>query len=272
MLSITTVARSFAGGRDYNEDCVAVEHGDDGCCLVLSDGAGGHAGGAVAARTAVDKVLDGWRARAPVDAADLTELLLDAHEAVLAAQRNARERAQAMHATIVALAIDKRRNVALWGHVGDSRLYVLRHGALLAVTRDDSVVQWMVDAGYLAADAARSHPRKNRLLAALGADVALKPSVRAEPFTLEPGDAFLLCSDGWWDCVANREIEAQFARVHSVQAWVDAMANRVAAGARPDHDNYSAIGCWIGLVAARTGSLADDRVSDKTRSRSSAAR
>jgi serine/threonine protein phosphatase PrpC len=163
MLSISTVARSFAGGRNYNEGRVAIEHGDSGCCLMLSDGAGGHAGGAVAARTTVDKVLDGYCARSPVDAADLTELLLDAHEAVLAAQRNARGRAQAMH---------------------------------------------------------------------------------------EDSDAFLLCTDGWWDCVANREIEAEFARAQSVQGWVNAMANRVAAGARPDHDNYSAIGCWISLVGA----------------------
>jgi len=250
MLSIAAVARSFAGGRDYNEDFAAVERADGAWCLVLSDGAGGHADGALAARTAVEKICQGFRARPPADAADLAELLLDAHEAVLAAQRSARGRAQAMHATIVVLAIDTRRDRALWGHVGDSRLYLLRRGRVVAMTRDDSVVQWMVDSGYLDAEAARSHPRKNRLLAALGADVELKPTVRAEPLALESGDAFLLCTDGWWDAVASAEIEAQLRRARSVEGWIDAMAGIVAANAQTDHDNYSAIGCWISLAGA----------------------
>jgi len=250
MLSIDTVERSFAGGREVNEDCTAIEHNDGHCLLVLSDGAGGHAGGAVASRTAVNKVVEGFRARPPADADDLSELLLDAHDAVLAAQRGARRPAQAMHATIVVLCLDLATGTALWGHVGDSRLYVLRRGEVIAVTRDDSVVQWMVDSGYLAAEQARSHPKKNRLLAALGADGEIEPTVYAEPFDLEEGDAFLLCTDGWWDSLAAGQIEEELSLAHTVQAWVDAMAATIASRSEPDHDNYSAIGCWI--VPTRT--------------------
>jgi serine/threonine protein phosphatase PrpC len=246
MFSIAAVARSFAGGREYNEDCMAIEQSADGhCCLVLSDGAGGHAGGAVASRIAVNKVLDGFRARPPADADDLGELLLDAHDAVLAAQRAAEGAAQAMHATIVVLTVDVNAGTALWGHVGDSRLYVLRRGAIVAVTRDDSVVQWMVDSGYLPADQARTHPNKNRLLAALGADTDLQPTVQVEPFQVENGDAFLLCTDGWWDSFASGQIESELSLAPSVDAWLDAMAAAIAQTAAPDHDNYSAIGCWI---------------------------
>jgi serine/threonine protein phosphatase PrpC len=245
MFSIATVERSFAGGREYNEDCAAVEHGDGICCLVLSDGAGGHAGGAVASRIAVNKVLDGFRARPPADADDLGELLLDAHDAVLAAQRAAEGGAQAMHATIVVLTIDANAGTALWGHVGDSRLYVLRRGAVVAVTRDDSVVQWMVDSGYLPAEQARSHPKKNRLLAALGADAEIQPTVQVEPFPIEEGDAFLLCTDGWWDGLAAGQIETELSLAPTVEAWVDAMAATIAQKAGANHDNYSAIGCWI---------------------------
>ncbi|HTT13059.1 MAG TPA: protein phosphatase 2C domain-containing protein [Burkholderiaceae bacterium] len=246
MFSIAAVARSFAGGRDYNEDCTAIEHRDDGhCCLVLSDGAGGHAGGAVASRIAVNKVLEGFRARPPVDADDLAELLLDAHDAVQAAQRAAEGPAQSMHATIVVLTLDANAGTALWGHVGDSRLYVLRQGAVVAVTRDDSVVQWMVDSGYLPAEQARTHPKKNRLLAALGADTDLQPTVQVEPYRLEIGDAFLLCTDGWWDSLAGGQIESELSLAPSVDAWLDAMAETIAQNTDPDHDNYSAIGCWI---------------------------
>jgi len=245
MLPVTAVARSFAGGREHNEDLVAIERAPDGSCLVLSDGAGGHADGAIAARTAVEKILDGYRARPPADPADLAELLLDAHEAVLAAQRD-RASAQPMHATIVVLALDHRRDSALWGHVGDSRLYVLRGGRIVGVTRDDSVVQSMVDSGYLAPEQARVHPGKNSLLAALGVDSELKPTVCAQPLAIANGDAFLLCSDGWWEAVDNEAIEAALAQSLSVQDWVDAMAEQVAYAVTADRDNYSAIGCWVG--------------------------
>jgi serine/threonine protein phosphatase PrpC len=252
MFSIETVERSFAGGREYNEDCVAVEHAQRHSCLVLSDGAGGHAGGAIASRLAVNKVLDGFRARPPADADDLAELLLDAHDAVVAAQRAAQGPAQAMHATIVVLTIDIAAGTALWGHVGDSRLYVLRRGAVVAVTRDDSVVQWMVDSGYLAADQARTHPKKNRLLAALGADTEIQPTVLGEPFAIEEGDAFLLCTDGWWDHLGAGTIESELSLAPSVESWMDAMAATIAQRAETGHDNYSAIGCWIGPLRTVT--------------------
>ncbi len=246
MFSIATVERSFVGGRDTNEDCTAVASAGPHTCLVLSDGAGGHAGGALAARIAVNKVLAGFRARPPADAHDLAELLLDAHDAVLAAQRVAEGADAGMHATIVVLIVDAARGTALWGHVGDSRLYVLRHGTLLAVTRDDSVVQWMVDSGYMAAEQARNHPRKNRLLAALGADSEIHPTVQQVPFTLQEGDAFLLCTDGWWDGLAGDAIEGALGRAPDVDAWLDTMAASIAHGAGARHDNYSAIGCWVG--------------------------
>lgn len=250
MFSIATVERSFAGGREYNEDCTAVEHGDGHCCLVLSDGAGGHAGGAVASRIAVNKVIEGFRARPPADADDLAELLLDAHDAVLAAQRAAEGAIQGMHATIVVLTVDESAGTALWGHVGDSRLYMLRRGAVVAVTRDDSVVQWMVDSGYLPPEQARSHPKKNRLLAALGADAEIQPTVQVEPFPIEDGDAFLLCTDGWWDGLAGGQIESELSLAPTVEAWLDAMAATIAQKAGANHDNYSAIGCWV--VRARS--------------------
>ena len=104
--------RSFVGSRSRNEDCIGVEQSGGHWCLVLSDGAGGHSDGAVAARVTVDRVLEGFRSRPPVDAGDLSELLLDAHDAVVAAQR-ARGNvhpATAMHATVVAMIIDDERD------------------------------------------------------------------------------------------------------------------------------------------------------------------
>lgn len=243
MIPVAAAGRSFVGGRQANEDRVVIAQRDTTWCLVVSDGAGGHAGGAIAAQTAVDRIVEGFHARPPDGAEDLSELLLDAHDAVLAAQQVG---AGSMHATVVALVIDASAGLAFWGHVGDSRLYVLREGRVAGVTRDDSVVQWMVTSGYIDAESAATHPQKNRLLAALGVEGDLHPSVSPAPRRLAAGDAFLLCTDGWWDLVEEAEIERALASAGSVEAWMDTMAGRVAQLASPDHDNYSAIGCWIG--------------------------
>ncbi len=205
MLSVRISQRSCTGSRDHNEDCVGVEHVGHHWCMVLSDGAGGHRDGALASRLVVDRILTGFRSRPPVDAPDLGELMHDAHDGVIAAQRSrgVTDRAGAMHATVVVLLVDASRKVALWGHVGDSRLYLLRDQRASAVTRDDSVLQWMVDAGLWQADQLHQHPQRNQLMAALGADEGVEPHLSADPFELHDGDAFLLCSDGWWASVSD---------------------------------------------------------------------
>jgi serine/threonine protein phosphatase PrpC len=219
MVAVRISQRSCTGARERNEDCVGVEHIGRHWCMVLSDGAGGHRDGALASRLVVDRILAGFRSRPPVDAPDLGELMLDAHDGVVAAQRSrgVTDRAAAMHATAVVLLLDTNRSQALWGHVGDSRLYLLRDRRVSALTRDDSVLQWMVS---------------------------------ADPFELRNGDAFLLCSDGWWGSVADAEIERLRAEAATPDEWLDAMIACAMARADPRQDNFSAIGCWVGTKAS----------------------
>jgi len=247
MLSVSAAQRSCVGTRNQNEDCVGVDRLGPHWCLVLSDGAGGHRDGALASRIVVDRVLTGFRSRPPVDGPDLRELILDAHDSVIATQRarGATDRASSMHATVVVLLIDTNNNRALWGHVGDSRLYIVRDQRASALTRDDSVLHWMIDAGYWQSSELQDHPRRNQLMAALGSDEEIDPHISLEPFSLREGDAFLLCSDGWWSSVTEEEIEMLQAGVHTPDEWLDAMITRTAQRADPRQDNFSAIGCWI---------------------------
>src|SRR6202008_2011341 len=97
--------------------------------------------------------------------------------------------------------IDTESGHALWGNVGDSRLYLVRDERAAALTRDDSVLQWMVDSGLWQPEQLEGHPQRNPLLAALGADERIEPHVSADPLELHDRDAFLLCSDGWWHSV-----------------------------------------------------------------------
>jgi len=239
--------RTCVGSRSRNEDSIAVEHHLGHWCFVLSDGAGGHGDGARAAQLVVQRVLAGFRSRPPVDPADLSELLLDAHDAVVAGQRARAEELGApstMQATVVVLLINTEMGTALWGHVGDSRLYQWRGGHLKAVTRDDSISQWLLDTGLVNVAPARDMPSRGVLLAALGSTEEAVPNV-AGPFELEQSDAFLLCSDGWWSGLDPQRIAELLPDAATPEDWLDRMIALTLEQADPHQDNYSAIACWI---------------------------
>jgi serine/threonine protein phosphatase PrpC len=245
MLQVEIAARSEVGGRSRNED--DLRHGVSGpfCYAVLADGAGGHRGGNVASDMVVRMTALGLQSATQATPEYLTQLVCDTHAAVNEQQQGKRS-AERMHATLVALWIDTRREEALWTHVGDSRLYMLRHGRVCHVTRDDSVVQRMVDAGYLTPEEAVDHPHKNQLLGAMGTEGPVEPSTLETHMPIEDGDAFLLCSDGWWDLFSKRAIEAAFAAADSAEDWLDRMGETIRTAARPKQDNYSAIAVWVG--------------------------
>jgi len=256
MVAVRISQRSYTGSRDHNEDCVGVERVGQHWCMVVSDGAGGHSDGALASRMAVDRILAGFRSRPPTDAHDLGELMMDAHDGIVAAQRSrgVTDRAHAMHATAVVLLVDAGAGRALWGSVGDSRVYLVRGGRASPLTRDDSVLQWLVDSGFGQPEQLQHHPQRHHLMAALGAGERFEPHVSNEPLDLRDHDAFLLCSDGWWHSVADGDVERLLTGAATPEDWLDAMAGCVTTQADPHQDNFSAIGCWIAAATRRTGS------------------
>jgi len=95
--------------------------------------------------------------------------------------------------------------VAWWTHVGDCRLYFIRESRLVHRTRDHSVVQQLVDQGRIREEAMDSHPERNRLLQCLGGTLSPRPAPAVrEPFAA--GDVLLLCSDGFWGPLAQRQL------------------------------------------------------------------
>jgi serine/threonine protein phosphatase PrpC len=255
---VEVALRSHIGSRPVNEDCMAVRQERGFWCLVLSDGAGGHGNGEVAARLVVERVISGFRSRPPTDVRDLSELLLDAHDAVVAGQRemgsiNTRS---AMHATVVVLLIDTNTGVALWGHVGDSRLYLWREGTLSCVTRDDSVLQSVLDAGMADPERIKKLRHRGVLLAALGSAEEAQPHV-CGPLELQASDSFLLCSDGWWGSLEPEELSTLLSTASTPEEWLDGMSDRARNNADPRQDNYSAIACWITHAAESHEAAAD---------------
>lgn len=230
------------GTRSLNEDAVLVRDNGPAWFAVLADGAGGHADGAEAARRAITSLQAGLcDATLPWRAEVLTHAVLAAHAQVRQGRRNDAP----MHTTVVALCIDPQRGLALWSHVGDSRLYRLRGRQIDLVTRDDTLVQGLIDAGVLTPEQALHHPHKHHLAAALGIDGELQPhTTPAQP--LAGGDVFLLCSDGWWASAGDALIATSLAAAETPDAWLATMRAAIVGQARRDQDNFSAIAVWVG--------------------------
>ena len=249
-LFVDLATRSEKGSRTANEDNVQIGRAAAGWFAVLADGAGGHRHGAEASRRAVQCIVDQLSGQQePVTPGLLTSLVCQAH-ADLRQHQDAAGAASDMHTTLVLLWVDSDGRHALWSHVGDSRLYRLRRGVVDMVTRDDSVVQRLVSAGLITPEQARSHPQKNQLVAALGIDGPLDPHTVARPVELFDGDAFLLCSDGWWEGLEPLDLADMLAQSHSPDEWLDHMQRFIEARQVPRQDNFSAVAVWIGHPAA----------------------
>lgn len=168
----------------------------------VADGMGGHAGGDIAAQTAIDSIktrvwassedLEGKSPPAP--AAFLSDLLHHAHAAIV--ERVHRDPSlKGMGTTIVVLLIRPHPTpVAHVAHLGDSRAYLFRAGELVALTRDHTLIEKYLERGILSPQMARTHPDRHVLTQALGVSSSIRPSISSCP--LQPDDLLLLCSDG----------------------------------------------------------------------------
>jgi len=241
---------SNIGGRDRNEDACGFWTGDGGCFAVVSDGAGGHGGGDVASKLAVRVILTKFQESPECTGEAIDRALKTAHQAIVA-QQPTRDELSAMRATAAVLAIDTVHHTAVWGHVGDTRLYCFRNGGIVAQTKDHSVVQKMVDAGYLAQAAIRQSLQRSKLFAALGHDEEFEATIERTPFPLAIGDAFLLCTDGFWEYVDETTMLATLADVPTPAAWLREMVDDVVRRGGREQDNFSALAIFCREASAQ---------------------
>ena len=202
--------------------CTAIDQGDreeqqdrvmlmahpraKGCVLALvADGMGGKIGGAMAAEQVMSTARQVFSTHNPdVETAEPVLRAL-CHEAHTVIRLSALSTEQEPHSTAVGLML--QGDQATWFHVGDSRLYLFRHGALLRMTEDHSYVNQLVREGRVAPEQAKTHRLGHILTRALGSQQ--DPEASVETFAdLQPGDAFLLCSDGLWHYAEAEELGA----------------------------------------------------------------
>lgn len=239
-MQFQTAILSKKAGRAVNQDYAAYSELNNSGCWVVADGLGGHNAGEIAAKIAAESIIKVYNHHD--DHPSIEQGIENAQKAIHEQQRLSAAR-KSMRTTIVVLTC--LNDCAYWAHVGDSRLYHFRDGQLLVQTKDHSVCQALVNAGEITADQIRSHEDRNRLYRVLGAEGAAKPTVNKEGLPLQHGDAFLLCSDGFWEVVSEEEMQSTRLLASSAQEWLQMMETVVIKRMTENHDNYSAIAILI---------------------------
>ena len=226
------------GGRAVNEDSVRMRECGGALICVVADGLGGQGGGDAASAAAAGLITDEWDGSVSTDA--LAGLFERAHRKIKAMQTPRLE----MMSTAVALALAPGR--AAWAHAGDSRLYIFRNGELTLQTRDHSASQIAVLLGQITPEEIRFHSDRATVLRALGQGGELKTELGSAQ--LEPGRyAFLLCTDGFWEYVLEREMAESLARSQTPEAWLDAMRSLLRSRVPSDNDNNTAAAVWLDI-------------------------
>lgn len=196
--------------RDNNEDnglhirpSVTYDQPARGTLTIVADGMGGHSSGEIASSMAVELISRYFYENETVPPADALRIAIERASSEIFDSSVSDTKFFGMGTTVVALVI--QGSFGYVGHVGDSRLYRLRGETMERMTEDHSQVMEMVKLGILTREEAQSHEDKNVILRAVGT----QPSVEVEiygPFQVEPGDEFMLCSDGLCDMANDDEI------------------------------------------------------------------
>lgn len=234
-MGFVSTTLSCLGGRSENEDAAGAAGAAGFHCWAVADGLGGHAGGATAARIAVEIGLSTLTRSRSLDADVFQSAMERANATILANQNDSDGGGMS---TLVLLATEGQK--ARWAHLGDTRLYHLRNGAIVARTRDHSVPELLFQAGEISEDEIRTHRDRNRLFRALGQQSGVEPTI-APPVSVVPGDVLLLCSDGWWESIPESDLSWMAASL------IDATSRSVS-GATVPHlptDPQNAIDFWL---------------------------
>lgn len=190
--------------RRVNEDSMVTFDSPNGRVVAVCDGMGGQNAGDVASQLAVaviQDILSDNTFSTPEEA--ITSSVIAANQAILR-KASMNDDLQGMGATCVMLIVKDGK--VYYGSVGDSRIYYIANGMIRQITKDQSYVQTLVDAGQITQEAAEHHQDKNQITNALGVEGMTPPVIGQMPIIPEPNSTFLLCSDGLSGMINNNTI------------------------------------------------------------------
>lgn len=240
-MEVNTYSYTNQGGRENNEDYISYDYSKGFGVWALADGLGGHNYGEVASRLAATMIVNDMKVLQDVSDSSLLATINKANNLILSEQNNVGYRG--MRTTVVSAFV--QNNDFFYINVGDSRMYYFKNGCLYRQSKDHSVSQMAVELGEISLADIRFHDDRNKLLKVLGNTEELG-ALRVEgKIPMEAGDAFLLCSDGFWEYVFETEMEIDLIKSQTPKQWIEFMVKRLLLRVTGNNDNFSVVGCFI---------------------------
>ncbi|MFI3326898.1 MAG: protein phosphatase 2C domain-containing protein [Clostridia bacterium] len=227
------------GTRDYNEDSYYVSENMVNALYVVADGLGGHGKGEVASKIVVDTFKENFEKKIILEDDFLNINITLAQQRILDEQKRINAPTQ-MKTTCVALLVNNKKcNIA---YIGDSRVYVFNKNKISHRTLDHSVPQMLFRAKEIKEKDIRNHPDRNKLLRVIGIPWDTPQFQVLEPIDTSKCQAFLLCSDGFWDFCTEKMMCKFLKKSKTADEWLNLMHDEVLKnGKNLDMDNLTAI-------------------------------
>ena len=223
-------------GKELNEDSIGIKEFDHGILCVVCDGLGGGIAAERASKLCVNSILNYFSISEDKNYLTMIRESINLANAVLFEISSSKEKLNGMTTTSEVLFLNN--HTLYWGHIGDSRIYTLTNGKLQQLTKDHSLIQQMVDSGYLSMRDASKHPNKNIIINALGDNLNVEFDVSKVMINPEDNHRFMICSDGVNAVLDNSEIE-EILNIEDMDNCLNVVNERVLSEGYPD--DYSVI-------------------------------
>lgn len=228
------------GKRDVNEDCVAYAVSGERKLYLVADGLGGHGNGDVASRVVLGYI------QAALDADDSLAVgdYIEGAQLALLEEQKIRKAENSMKTTLTCLEV-QGKEARMW-HVGDSRIYWFHKGKYKARTKDHSVPQMLYMSGQIREKDIRHHEDRSKLLKVMGTEWNKPQYECSESICLGKHESFLLCSDGFWELIEEKEMQKLLKKAAGPQEWLASMREVVLQNGRGTNmDNYTALAVFV---------------------------
>lgn len=237
-LSISYSCLSKNGGRDINEDYLDVSIMPERLAFILCDGLGGHGNGDIASQFVTETLKNSLE-----KSEGLENSILTAQKGLLQLQRE-NNVVNSMKTTLTCLTLEK--DTAKFGYVGDSRIYCFDKGKYRLRSQDHSVPQMLAARGLIQETEIRFHEDRSKLLRVMGTEWDAPKYQIVDNIPLSSHLSFLLCSDGFWELIDEKQMVKTLKKSESPQQWLEYMeAIILQNGQNTEMDNYSAIAVFL---------------------------
>lgn len=210
MIFFDIAYKSNKGGRERNQDYLAYATTGTDTCLVACDGLGSYDGSEIISSLCADTIVESFKRSVDENSAEAysvencRQIMLEAQNVLLEQKKRVPELKDAC-TTMACVITNKEKSFLV--HIGDTRIYLFKDGKLFFQTRDHSLAQYAVDRGDITLKEVRTHKDQNKLTRVMGSDYYIPPDIDIYSEPIKQGDAFVLCTDGYWEYIFEDELQ-----------------------------------------------------------------